>query len=70
MSSTRTCIECTQWNFDTGCSDYSDVTPGESWSMWCQKDHYHIGGLITDQEDLRDALRTAENCKDFESREG
>ena len=64
----KTCIHCSHWYFHSGYSDWSEVTPGENWSMGCSKDHFLIGGEDSIEGELRKELMRARDCKDFEER--
>ena len=52
----RVCVVCKHFVFDPGCPDWSDVTPGDDWSMqcsvWVDKD-----GRRTDDQDAQSEVR-------------
>ena len=62
---TRTCILCRYWEFNAGEPDWSDVTPGDSWSSGCSKDHWYLEGHRVTTEQYRHALKSAGSCPDF-----
>ena len=60
----RTCLICQHLDINLGESDWSELTPGESASAKCLKNHWSISqneGIVTER------MRTnAINCKDFQ----
>ena len=61
----KSCLECGNWWFNPGCSDYSDVTPGEDWELNCNKGHFRMSGFDITQEEFREKLLLANKCEDF-----
>lgn len=64
----RICYNCTYMDFSTGHPGYSEYTPGESMSMSCLKDKWHLDDYAH-QDDLRKALETANHCELYEHSE-
>ena len=61
-----TCIDCKHWYFDGGERDWSEVTPGSSWSSACRKGHWSDDLYDEATASYRKKLLTARRCKDFE----
>lgn len=70
----RLCYNCQNMDFDVGCPDYSDVTPGSDGHIECYKGHWQIQFKSSfdqhyepDQNGmLRECLETARTCPDYE----
>ena len=63
----RSCLECKHWQFDAGYPDYSEVTPGEDWSMECCKLHFRLSGFDISEKEFRATMTRAGECTDFEA---
>jgi len=61
----RTCIGCFYWTFDPGCSDWSDVTPGDAWSSGCDKGYWSLYGFHVTRKQYRASLQLAVTCPDY-----
>lgn len=62
----RVCVNCQHWHVDYE-GDYSDTTPGDGFTMWCDRKHYHIyGSGIESDEHFRSLILKAEKCEDFD----
>lgn len=60
------CVLCKHFYFDPGHEDYSDLTPGESTIIGCNKDHYRMEAFDTTEEKYRENMLKANTCSDFE----
>lgn len=61
----RVCVNCAKWHIEYE-QDFSEVTPGKGFSMWCEESVYNIdGGDIGSDEDFRDLILKARTCADF-----
>ena len=67
ISTYRTCWSCKYFKFYAGCSDYSDVTPGDSLHISCAKSHFFESGFI-EEAVFRACIHKAVSCKDFTER--
>jgi len=66
----KVCINCRHWDFDAGTRDYSEYTPGDVWTMTCEKSRFDmLQGYDVTSDQLRETLLTARNCEDFTPRE-
>jgi hypothetical protein len=59
----KLCLNCKSLGFWTG--PYSDVTPDDSTSFWCNMAHWSLRGSRLTCTALGSCLRQAETCKDF-----
>jgi len=64
--SPRTCLLCAHYQWDSGSSGYSEVTPGYGWSSECNKGHFAMSGPDTSTREYRGNLLRAQSCPDFE----
>lgn len=64
--SARTCLDCKHWWWYPGEPEYSECTPGTDASMHCSKGHWRLGMFDDNRGDVRQKLKRAERCKDFE----
>lgn len=62
----RVCVNCSKWHIEYE-ADWSEVTPGSGFSMWCEASHYSITGpQIGSEEHFRGLILTAQACQDFD----
>lgn len=66
----KCCILCKKLVFDAGREDYSELTPGDSWSCSCKALHFYMSGTSVTEREYRNNLMKAETCQDFEIQEG
>ena len=67
MNKRDLCIFCTYFNFDLGCPDFSDVTPGDPVEIECMKGKWRMGQYEEDaQIKYRKKIRMAKDCPLFE----
>lgn len=62
-----TCVGCQHFHIELE-GDFSDVTPGSGFQMYCMKDIYSLSGHDIDRREFEAALRNAETCGKFEAR--
>lgn len=61
----KLCWLCRHFNYTQAEPDWSEVTPGSDFSMYCSKHHWSFDSYKTSQEEFGEMLSTALNCKDF-----
>lgn len=66
-SKDTTCIECGKFGMDSGCSNWSDMTPGDNFSMRCGENAWYFRAFGSESE-FSTCLRTAATCGKFERR--
>ena len=64
---TKLCWWCKHFRYDTGDGGYSEMTPGYEMTMRCNKDHWDFDTLETSEDEFRNMIHHAVDCKDFES---
>lgn len=64
----QTCWSCQHFRVEYE-GDWSDVTPGEGFTLMCYKNHYDYHNRIT-QEEFAAAMERGFTCPDFERRRG
>ena len=63
----KCCIECQYMYLNTGSRGYSELTPGDEFSMSCEKQHWDWEPYGSEQQ-YRDCILAAKRCADFEER--
>lgn len=61
----RLCWFCEHFHFWNAEPDYSEVTPGSDFSMYCDKQHWEFSPYHTSQTEFGKMLTTARECPDF-----
>lgn len=61
----RFCWECEHVYYSAATPSYSEVTPGGSMSLSCEKDYWNFDQYDDSVGQLGNKLRTAETCADF-----
>ena len=61
----KLCWFCEHFYYSQGTPDYSDLTPGSSFSMSCEKQHWNFDPYETSQEEFGKMLSSARDCPDF-----
>jgi len=61
----KTCLECKHFKIETETSSYSEMTPGDEFSMECSFDHWKVDPLSTTEDKFREFMAKAGTCKDF-----
>jgi hypothetical protein len=65
------CINCKNWYFNSGCSDFSDQTPGYDFSFECLKNHWDFSNnTLLKTNDVRNILNKIRECKDYKHFKG
>jgi len=73
----KTCWSCRWFDFDPGCGDYSELTPGDDMEICCrvynrpggpETGHFHETGYVEEKK-FRECIEKAKTCHDFEKRE-
>lgn len=62
----KLCLFCKQFYFYPGCSDWSDVTPGDDAEMGCNKGLIHIYLSVSSLEQYRESILKARSCEYYE----
>ena len=64
-TSERLCLFCTEFEWEEGAHDWSEMTPGYSASIHCNKHVWsvHLNDLTTDS--FRETMLTAGTCKHY-----
>jgi hypothetical protein len=60
-----TCLLCKHFNLDIGSIGFSEVTPGDAFSMACDENHWEYPGLGAPDDGYRKCLMTAQHCPDY-----
>jgi hypothetical protein len=60
------CINCQNFYFDSGCPNYSDVTPGDGWSIGCILSLWNLSGMDATQEQFVNNINGNRECSYFE----
>lgn len=72
----RSCIGCKHWTFHPGHPDWSEVTPGDSWSAQCTKAdadgsvRWYLSGYDEDDSAWFKTMQQAKTCPDYDPRPG
>ena len=61
----RFCILCGHFYFCSGHEGWSEVTPGENAEMYCQKGKWALDLQAHTQDDMREAMKTANRCEHY-----
>ena len=61
----KLCWWCKEFCYMNGEPNYSEVTPGSSWDMACNKRIWDFDMETTSQEEFANMLMKAEKCKFF-----
>lgn len=59
------CLFCKRFTMVAEEPDWSDVTPGSNFEMYCSKNHWDFDTRKASEDDFRKTLLTAEDCKDY-----
>ena len=63
----RVCVNCSKWHIEYE-ADYSEVTLGSGFTMWCEAEHYSISGPeIRSEIHFRLLILKARTCEDFDA---
>lgn len=65
----KTCTTCKYFWFHQAQECWSEVTPGNEFSMSCDKDHWSFDPYDITPEQLHAIMIAGDNCPDFELRE-
>jgi hypothetical protein len=68
----KICYKCEYCFVSLGDQGYGELTPGEPFEMWCQKQHWNFNNLrysSSDPEVLSKCIERAETCPDFSAAE-
>lgn len=68
--SEKLCWFCSHFWYSQATPDYSEYTPGSSFSINCEKRHWDFDAYETSQEQFGQMLSTAATCKDFDDVRG
>jgi hypothetical protein len=60
-----TCIGCKHFWVDMGSPGYSELTPGDDFSIYCNKNHWEFRKFST-EEHFKQCLKTANTCQDYD----
>jgi hypothetical protein len=63
--SEKLCWFCQHFYWNNAERDWSDVTPGHDFEMYCNKRHWEFDVYKTSQLEFSDMINKAKTCKDF-----
>jgi hypothetical protein len=66
MSDTKLCWFCRHFYYNEFIPDYSELTPGEEWSIGCRKNMWEFSSSRDGQAEFAAAIMFAEKCPHFE----
>lgn len=62
----RTCIDCSQWQWENAEPDWSEITPGAEWRSFCRAGVWYLSGCDgATESDWRRHLKMAATCSKF-----
>lgn len=61
----RTCLLCEHFNLVTAERDWSEVTPGAEFTMYCGQRVWDFNSYADTEETFRAKMETAATCKHF-----
>jgi hypothetical protein len=64
----KNCIDCLNWRVDSFTPDYSEMTPGNQFAMYCAKQYWELDIESAYEDTLAKYLKMANKCKEFEDR--
>lgn len=64
----KICIDCQKWVCFTAEPDYSDVTPGLDFRMYCKQGRWELDPYRDAEERIGEYFHMADGCKDFKQR--
>lgn len=62
----KLCIFCKHFVFDNATSGFSELTPGDQASIYCDKNHWELDFYDDNVNAFREKIKKGESCKDFE----
>ncbi len=68
MPEIRACWFCKYFTYTNADGPYSEETPGNDFSISCNKDKWIFDAWETSQDEFGAILQTAETCPDYEVR--
>jgi hypothetical protein len=64
----QTCWRCKHFSFQVATGDYSDVTPGADFNLWCNKMRWPGLEPTESQEDFAKAMEIGFTCPEYEAK--
>jgi hypothetical protein len=61
----RLCWWCKHFQYSSAEHDWSEVTPGSDWNMYCAKSIWEFDTYKSSQADFAKCLSAAKTCSDF-----
>ena len=65
MEREKLCWFCSNFLYENMVPDWSDVTPGDPFALYCRKNHWQFSAKKTTQMQFAQILSTAKECPDF-----